>query len=160
MANLGMTEMLVIFVMVVVFVGPDDLPKMMKFLGRTYGKVRRASDELRRAFTLEVDKVDAEHRATEIRRRREELLARRRAEAEERRAASEGEPVARGDALVPESSAAEPPSEPSSEPVQPEQAQHTAAAKEVLETVEQRLNKQASAALDTAVGAAMGEDAS
>lgn len=126
MANLGLTEMLVVFILVIVFVGPDDLPKMMKFLGRTYGKIRRASDDLRRAFTLEVDKVDAEARAAEIKRRREALLARRKEEAEKRRAAE-----AEGVELSPESVPV-----PDKAPVQttaPELPEHTALAEKALE---------------------------
>ncbi len=75
--SLGFTELLVIGVLVIVFVGPDRLPDLMRFVGRQYGRLRRASDELRRAFQLEVDRVDADHRAEEIRRRREDLLQRR-----------------------------------------------------------------------------------
>lgn len=79
---MGWGEIALIAVLILVFVGPDDLPKLLRFLGRNYGKLRRASDDLRRTFTLEVDKVDAEARAAEIQRRREELLARRKQEAE------------------------------------------------------------------------------
>ncbi len=91
--SFGFVELVVIAVLVIVFVGPDRLPEMMRFVGRQYGRLRRASDELRRAFQLEVDRVDAEQRAKEIRKRREELMARRKAE---REANPEG-PVARDD---------------------------------------------------------------
>ncbi|HJN73353.1 MAG TPA: twin-arginine translocase TatA/TatE family subunit [Myxococcota bacterium] len=128
MANLGLTEMLVIFILVVVFVGPDDLPELMKFLGRAYGKIRRASNELRRAFTLEVDKVEAEGRAAEIRKRREALVARRREETASRKAAEES-----GESLEPEPvPKPAPESEPKSEPA-PETPEHTATAEEALE---------------------------
>jgi sec-independent protein translocase protein TatB len=93
--SFGITELLVIAVLVIVFVGPDRLPEMMRFVGKQYGRLRRASDELRRAFQLEVDRVDADSRAKEIRKRREELMARRRTE---REAKADG-PVARGDEL-------------------------------------------------------------
>lgn len=53
---------------------------MMRLAGRYYAKVRRASDELRRAFNTEVAKVEAEERREEMKRRREEM-ERRRAEA-------------------------------------------------------------------------------
>lgn len=89
MLNIGLSEMLVVAILVIVFVGPDDLPRMMRLLGRNYAKLRRASEELRRAFTLEVDRVEADRRAEEIRRRREELLARRRAQQEARAATGE-----------------------------------------------------------------------
>lgn len=87
MAGFGWSELAIIGILVIVFVGPKDLPKLLRFLGRTYGKVRRASEDLRKAFTLEVDKVDAEARAAEIQRRREALIERRRAEAEARKKA-------------------------------------------------------------------------
>lgn len=119
MANFGLTEMLLVGILVIVFVGPDDLPKLMRTLGRAYGKVRRASDELRRAFTLEVDRVEAESRAEQIRHRRKELLERRRANLE--KAQEDGEGVARGD-LGPaeEPPAEEPPADPGSAPVAPD----------------------------------------
>ena len=63
---MGWGEIALIAVLILVFVGPDELPKLLRFLGRNYGKLRRASDDLRRTFTLEVDKVDAEARAAEI----------------------------------------------------------------------------------------------
>ena len=81
MLDVGLSEILLIAIVAIVFVGPDDLPKLMRLAGRYYGKLRRASDELRSAFQLEVDRVEADARAEEIRRRREELLARRKAQA-------------------------------------------------------------------------------
>jgi len=110
MANFGLMEMLLIGILVIVFVGPDDLPNLLKTLGRMYGKVRRASYELRRAFTLEVDKVEADARAEDIRRRRNELLERRRRNREQ--AQAEGEGVAQSDPVPEDPSdppAAEPP---------------------------------------------------
>jgi len=136
MANLGLTEMLVIFILVVVFVGPDDLPKMMKFLGRMYGKVRRASNELRRAFTLEVDKVEAEGRAAEIRKRREALIARRREEALKRKAAEEA-----GEAVEPEAVPKPMEVDEAPPPVAPEAPEHTAAAEEALAKLEQKADE-------------------
>jgi len=79
MLNMGLSEILLIAVLAIVVVGPDRLPEMMRFLGRNYGKLRRASNELRRAFQLEVDRVDAEARAAEIQGRRKALEARRKA---------------------------------------------------------------------------------
>ena len=79
MLNIGFGEMLVIAALALVFIGPDELPKAMRTMGRYYGKIRRMSDDLRRAFTLEIDRADAEERAEEIRRRREEMLAKRKA---------------------------------------------------------------------------------
>jgi len=84
MFGLGWNEILFILVAAVVIVGPDRLPEMLKFMGRQYGKLRRASDELRRAFMFEADKVDQEQRLEELRKRRE--AARKRADEIRRRA--------------------------------------------------------------------------
>ena len=84
MFGLGWNELLFIGILAVVIVGPERLPEMMKFLGRQYGKLRRASDELRRAFMFEADKVDQEKRLEELRRRREQ--ARKRADEIRKRA--------------------------------------------------------------------------
>ncbi len=99
--SFGFVELAVIAVLVIVFVGPDRMPEMMRFVGRQYGRLRRASDELRRAFQLEVDRVDADKRATEIRKRREELLAKRK----EARANKQEGPVVRQIGIEPEAPA-------------------------------------------------------
>ena len=91
MLNIGLTEMMFVAILALVVVGPDRLPEMMRFLGRSYGKLRRASNELRRAFQLEVDRAEAEARAAEIQARRAALEARRKAAAEAaRREAGDG----------------------------------------------------------------------
>ncbi len=87
MFDLGFGEMLVIAVLVIVFVGPDGLPDMMRVLGRFYAQVRRASDDLRRTFNAEVARVEADRRREELKERR---LARERARAEEAAAAGAG----------------------------------------------------------------------
>jgi sec-independent protein translocase protein TatB len=76
MLGLGWQEIALIAVLAIVVVGPERLPELLRFLGRQYGKVRRASDDLRRAFMLEADRADAEKRAVELRKRREQALAR------------------------------------------------------------------------------------
>ena len=75
--DLSLGELLMVAVLAIVFIGPDDLPKMMRIAGRYYAKIRRASDDLRRAFNAEVAKVEAEERREEMRRRREEMERRR-----------------------------------------------------------------------------------
>ncbi len=113
MLNIGLTEMMFVAILALVVVGPDRLPELMRFLGRGYGKLRRASNELRRAFQLEVDRVDAEARAAEIQARRAALEARRKAAAEAaRREAGDG-PEARP-APLPDRT--EPPAEPAEGP--------------------------------------------
>jgi len=74
--NLGLTEILTVLVVAIVVVGPERLPTVVRWLGRQYGKLMRASDELRRAFTMEAERVEAEERSKVLRRRRDEARAR------------------------------------------------------------------------------------
>ncbi|RDE09296.1 Sec-independent protein translocase protein TatB [Pelagibacterium lacus] len=55
MLGLGWSEMLVIAVVVLIVVGPKDLPVMLRNLGRMMGTVRRMSNEFRR----EIDRAIA-----------------------------------------------------------------------------------------------------
>ena len=80
MLNFGLGEIIVVAVVALVFVGPERLPEMLRFLGRLYGKLRAATYEIRREFTIEVDRVVAEERAAMLKQRREE--ARKRIEEE------------------------------------------------------------------------------
>jgi sec-independent protein translocase protein TatB len=135
--GLGWGEIALIAALVLVFVGPADLPKVLRFLGRSYGKLRRASDDLRRTFTLEVDRVDAEARADEIQRRREALLARRKEEAE--RIKTDGGAFPRGEKIPP------PPTTPSAasdsalpDSTSPEPPEHSAAAKAALKKLTEK----------------------
>lgn len=76
MLNLGITEIILILVVGIVVVGPDRLPTVVRWLGRQYGKLMRASDELRRAFVLEADRVEADARTEDFRKRRDEARVR------------------------------------------------------------------------------------
>jgi sec-independent protein translocase protein TatB len=76
MLNLGLTEIAFIFIVAIVVVGPERLPTVVRWVGRQYGKLMRASDELRRAFVIEADRVDATARASDLKKRRDEARAR------------------------------------------------------------------------------------
>lgn len=71
MFDIGFQEMLLVAVLVIVFIPADDLPEMMRTLGRYYAKIRRASDDLRRAFNAEVARTDADRRRDDLAKRRE-----------------------------------------------------------------------------------------
>lgn len=83
MLGMGMGEMALIMVVALLVVPPDQLPKAMRQMGRWYGQIRRAADDLRRAFTLEADRQDAAERYRELQERRKKAQeARKKAEAE------------------------------------------------------------------------------
>ena len=92
MLNLGITEILLIMALVLIVIGPDRLPHFMRWAGQQYGKLRRAADDMRRAFVLEADRQDAEDRYRELQGRRRAAAERKQAEESERPAdASEEE---------------------------------------------------------------------
>lgn len=93
MFDMSLGEMLVIGVIVLVVFQPEQLPDVMRHAGRLYGKVKGASDDLRRAFNTEVARVESERRREELQRRREEL--------QKRRLQPAPDAVARGDATAP-----------------------------------------------------------
>ena len=100
MLNLGLWEMLMVAGVALVFVGPERLPEMLRFLGRTYGKIRAMTYDIRREFTIEVDKAVAEERSRVMQERREEM--RRRIEEERKRKAEEaGETIEEEPEYVP-----------------------------------------------------------
>lgn len=114
MLSLGFWEIMVIAVLAIVVVGPERLPRVMRYIGKQYGMLRRMADDMRRAFVLEADRQDAEVRYEEMRRRREELKA-------QREAAEAGGAVAQDQVLPPglplEDSDEAPPPVPAAEPV-------------------------------------------
>lgn len=77
MLSLGVGEIVVIAALLVLVVGPDRLPHVMRWAGRSYGQVRRAADEMRRALVLEADRQDAEERYKKLQEERARMRAER-----------------------------------------------------------------------------------
>ena len=50
MFGIGMTELIVIFVIGLVVLGPKKLPELARTLGKSLAEFRRASNDLRREF--------------------------------------------------------------------------------------------------------------
>ena len=74
MLNLGLGEILIFSVLALVVVGPERLPTMVRFMGRQYGKLMRASRELRRAFYMEAERVESTERREKLKKQREEAI--------------------------------------------------------------------------------------
>ena len=72
MLGLNFSEIMVIVIVLIVVVGPERLPPLLRQAGRYYGQIKRMSDEFRRAIMLEVDREEAEQRAAQFKKRREE----------------------------------------------------------------------------------------
>jgi sec-independent protein translocase protein TatB len=88
MFGIGWSEALVIAVLALLFVPTEDLPRLAREAGKQYAKLRRTADELRRAFVMEADRMDASERFNELQERRKK--------AEEERKARIAEAEARG----------------------------------------------------------------
>lgn len=67
--QLGFGEIVLLAVLALVVVGPKDLPKLMRGLGRAAAQVRKMGDEFRSAF----DQMSREAELEELRREIDEL---------------------------------------------------------------------------------------
>lgn len=57
MFGIGMTELMVIFVIGLVVLGPKRLPELARTLGKSLAEFRRASNDLRREFMSATEDV-------------------------------------------------------------------------------------------------------
>ncbi|MBM3803603.1 MAG: twin-arginine translocase TatA/TatE family subunit [Acidimicrobiia bacterium] len=60
MGSLGVPELIIIFVVALIFFGPKKLPELGKSLGKGLAEFRRASNELRSTIEEEVRAIEAE----------------------------------------------------------------------------------------------------
>jgi len=60
MFNLGMTELIVIFIIALLVFGPKKLPDLGKALGRGIAEFRKASEELREGIQTELARGEEE----------------------------------------------------------------------------------------------------
>jgi sec-independent protein translocase protein TatB len=67
MLSLGAGELIVVGVVALLVIGPERLPKITRDVGRLYGQLRRAADDLRTTFVLEADRQDEDERIEELR---------------------------------------------------------------------------------------------
>jgi len=58
MFGIGMTELMVIFVIGLVVLGPKRLPELARTLGKSMAEFRRASNDLRREFMSATEEPD------------------------------------------------------------------------------------------------------
>jgi len=66
MFDIGWTELLVIAVVMIIVVGPKDLPAMLRTMGRYVGKLRRTASEFRGQFEDAIRESDLEEMRNEL----------------------------------------------------------------------------------------------
>ncbi|RLA84932.1 MAG: twin-arginine translocase subunit TatB [Deltaproteobacteria bacterium] len=60
MFGIGSTELLVIFILALLILGPKKIPELARSIGRTLGELRRTADELRETIEEEVEPLKDE----------------------------------------------------------------------------------------------------
>ncbi len=60
MFDIGWTELLVVAVVLIIVVGPKDLPGMLRTFGRTMNQVRRTANDFKRQFNDALEEAEAE----------------------------------------------------------------------------------------------------
>jgi sec-independent protein translocase protein TatB len=62
MFGFGLLEILVILIIALVFIGPDQLPEVARVLGRLLNELKRTTDSLKREFDNNISSNDHIHR--------------------------------------------------------------------------------------------------
>jgi len=60
MFGISFTELLVIFIIVLIIFGPERLPKIAKTLGSAYGEFSRKTNEIKKEFNDAIDITSTE----------------------------------------------------------------------------------------------------
>ena len=60
MFDIGWSELLVVAVVLIIVVGPKDLPGMLRTFGRTMNQVRRTANDFKRQFNDALEEAEAE----------------------------------------------------------------------------------------------------
>lgn len=58
LGGIGMSELVVILVIALIFIGPKKLPEIARMLGKGMAEFRRTSDEVRNTITREIREAD------------------------------------------------------------------------------------------------------
>lgn len=72
MFGIGTMELLVIFVVALIVIGPRKLPQMARTMGKAFGEFKRVTQDVKRTIDTEVEKVERKERTTKA---KDELLA-------------------------------------------------------------------------------------
>lgn len=113
--SIGFPELVVIFVVALLVIGPQRLPEVARSLGRTLRELKRATTDLQSTFDLE-EEFETEIRPAQPSAEEDEKKADEPVEAASGTAAAPGEPGGAETAQAPAPAEAEPPRDGGSRP--------------------------------------------
>jgi len=108
MFNLGVPELVIVFGLGLVVLGPRRLPEVARYMGRFYGMIRRTAFELRHTLNAEIIEEERRERRERAEARREELREKRKARKREVLEEARRREDRPGPTLAPEEASAEP----------------------------------------------------
>lgn len=59
MFGIGTAEILIIFLIALLVLGPDELPRVARTLGKTFRKIQHATDDIKHTITAEIDEIES-----------------------------------------------------------------------------------------------------
>jgi sec-independent protein translocase protein TatA len=63
MLGIGLPELILIFVLALLVLGPQRLPEVARLVGRAYGQLRRASEEFQRTIRQDIAAMERQEDA-------------------------------------------------------------------------------------------------
>ena len=67
MFGIGLTEMIIIAVVALIFIGPDKLPGVLRSIGKGLVELKRATSDVRSTMQEEMQKIEEEIELKEVR---------------------------------------------------------------------------------------------
>jgi TatA/E family protein of Tat protein translocase len=66
MINIGPLELIVIFIVVLLVIGPKKLPELARALGRAVGEFKKATEELKTNLDIDFNSIDVSHSPSDL----------------------------------------------------------------------------------------------
>lgn len=66
MFGIGAPELLLIFILALILLGPEQLPKVVSFIGRWLGQARKTADEFKRQLNLDTPLSEIQELKTDL----------------------------------------------------------------------------------------------
>lgn len=74
MFDIGFSELVVVFIVALLVLGPERLPKAARLMGALAGKIRRTAHDLKYEFNREIELQEMKQRIEELQKKSDALL--------------------------------------------------------------------------------------